>query len=113
MSNTNYDIDGMVDGDILLGEETEIDEPSFVWPSNPADRKKIKQSIDEAVNCQVRIDMERESKKDIVDLLNSDYGIPKKLLNQLIRIQHKRNFSEVKATNEELELLVECVNGVV
>lgn len=81
-------------------------------PSSPADRKKIRQLLDQISNIMSKIEFENETKKELVSAISKDFGIPKKHVNRMARTLHKRNYHEVQAEGEEFELLFESiVNG--
>ena len=77
--------------------------------SNPADRKKIKDALQEISDSMTRIDAEKDLIKDIVNDVNDNFKLPKKYINKMARIYHKQNFSKEKQETEELETLYETV----
>lgn len=84
---------------------------SFVLPSSPADLKKIRQILDEGVNCRIRIDAEKEAEKAIKERLLEEFEIPKKIAGQLIATMHKHNYSEVSAEQEEFQVAYEKITS--
>lgn len=77
--------------------------------SNPADRKKIRDALQEASNSMTRISAERDLIKDIAKDLADQYQLSKKVVNKMIRVYHKQNFSEEVAAQDEFETLYEEV----
>jgi hypothetical protein len=77
--------------------------------SNPADRKKIRDALQEASNSMTRISAERDLIKEIAKELADQYQLPKKTVNKMIRVYHKQNFSEEVAAQDEFETLYEEV----
>lgn len=84
---------------------------NIILPSNPKDQIKIKQMISQCVDCLERIAGENEAKKEIIDEISEQFDIPKKLVNKIIRIQHKLNFSEVQVESEDTEALYDTLYG--
>lgn len=78
--------------------------------SNPADRKKIRDALQEASNSMTRIEAERDLIKQIKNDLADEYGeggLNKKTIAKLVRVYHKRNFQEEQAAQSEFETLYE------
>jgi regulator of replication initiation timing len=76
--------------------------------SNPADRKKIRDALQEVSNSMTRISAERDLIKEIVSELAEEYELlSKKQINKMARVYHKQNFSEEQAASSEFELLYE------
>lgn len=78
--------------------------------SNPTDRKKIRDALQEASNSMTRIEAERDLIKQIKSDLADEYGdagLNKKTIAKLVRVFHKRNFQEEQAAQSEFETLYE------
>ena len=73
--------------------------------SNPADRKKIKDALQEISDSMTRIQAERDLIKDIVKDVSDNYQLPKKHINKMARIFHKQNFQITQQEQDELESL--------
>lgn len=84
-------------------------ETSFVLPSSPSDLKKIRQMLDEAVNCKIRIDGEKEAEKDIKKRIADEFELPKELINSLVKTMHKHNYSEVVAKQDDFQITYEKI----
>lgn len=79
----------------------------FVMPTSPADVLKIKNAVKEASNSMLRIEAERENIKAIREVLKDELGLPNAKFNELTKLYHKQNYSEVVAKDEEkVELYV-------
>jgi len=81
--------------------------------SNPADRKKIKDALQEISNSMTRIESERDLIRDIKADLAEEYKdkLSKKQIAKMARVFHKQNFDEEVASHEEFELLYEEITG--
>lgn len=77
--------------------------------SSPADRKKIRDALQEASNSMTRISAERDLIKDIAKDIADNFQLSKKHVNKMIRVYHKQNFTEEVQTNDEFEQLYEEV----
>jgi hypothetical protein len=82
---------------------------SIVLPSTPADRKRLKDAMQEISNSYLRQEAEREFVKEAIISLEEDIGIPKKYLGKMARIYHKQNVSEIVSEIEEIEALLEVM----
>tara|TARA_E500000318_G_scaffold13453_1_gene12644 strand:+ start:6997 stop:7260 length:264 start_codon:yes stop_codon:yes gene_type:complete len=84
---------------------------SIIIPSSEADRKRIKDAMQEISNSFLRQEAEREFVKEALISLEDDIGIPKKYLSKMARIYHKQNMSEIMSEIEDIEALLETVNN--
>jgi hypothetical protein len=82
---------------------------SVIIPSTDADKKRIKDCMDEISNSYLRQEAEREFIKEAIVSLEDDVGIPKKYLAKMEKIYHKQNMSELVSEIEEIEALLESV----
>jgi septation ring formation regulator EzrA len=76
-----------------------------VIPSTPADIKKIRDAIEEGVDCLNRIASEKEALKDIIESVEEKYDIPKKHVNKMIQRKFKDDFDKMQAEVDEFEAL--------
>lgn len=81
----------------------------IILPSSDADKKRIKDCMDEISNSYLRQEAERDFVKEALISLEDDVGIPKKYLGKMARIYHKQNMSEIVSEIEEIEALLESV----
>lgn len=81
----------------------------IILPSSDADKKRIKDCMDEISNSYLRQEAERDFVKEALISLEDDVGIPKKYLGKMARIYHKQNMSELLSEIEEIEALLESV----
>ena len=75
--------------------------------SNPEDRKKFRNAINEISNSYTRIQAERDLIKDIVVDISDKLQIPKRTITKIARIYYKQNFTEEQQSFEEMENLYE------
>jgi len=82
--------------------------------SNPVDRKRIKDALQEISNCMTRIEAERDLIKDIKSNLFEEFktSLSKKQIARMARVFHKQNFQEEVASHEEFESLYEEITKV-
>ena len=81
--------------------------------SSPADRKKIKDALQEISDSMTRIQAERDLIKDIVKEVADTHQLPKKYINKMARIFHKQNFQITQQEQDELEsLYITIVNPI-
>jgi hypothetical protein len=77
--------------------------------SNPADRKKIRDALQEISNSMTRVDAERDFIKDAVTDISDNFKLSKKTVNKLARVYHKQNFNQEVEQYQEFENLYEEV----
>ena len=79
--------------------------------SNPADRKKIRDALQEISNSMTRISAERDLIKDIKADLFDEYKevLTKKQIGKMARVYHKQNFNEELAEASQFESIYEEV----
>ena len=73
--------------------------------SNPADRKKIKDALQEISDSMTRMEAERDLIKDIINDVNDNFKLPKKYISKMAKIYHKQNFANEQQETDELESL--------
>ena len=74
-------------------------------PSSPADRKVIKDAMQEISNSLTRIEAERDLVKETVKDICTKYQLPTRAFRKLAVTYHKQNFNEEAASFEEFEAL--------
>lgn len=81
-------------------------------PSNPADRKKIEQALQEISNSLTRTEAERDLTRDIIKTTCEQFELDKKIFRRMARVYHRRNFSEEVAEHEQFETLYETITAM-
>lgn len=71
------------------------DVENYNLPSNPNDRKKIKDALYEMAGALQFIDDKRQFINDVASGLSEEFDIPKKIANKLAKTLHKNNYSDV------------------
>jgi hypothetical protein len=77
--------------------------------NNPADKAKLKNYIDEAVRCKMKIADENESIKNITSEISEKIEIEPKLFKALVNVYHKNNFTEKQQELNRLETAIEML----
>lgn len=85
--------------------------PNVVLPSNPEDRKRIKDALQEISDSFTRIEGERDAIKDIVNFVNEEFDLPKKYVSKMARVYHKQSFDKEVGEAEDFAALYETVTG--
>jgi hypothetical protein len=80
-------------------------------PSNPADRKKIEQALQEISNSLTRSEAERDLVRDIIKTTCDQFELDKKIFRRMARVYHRRNYSEEVAEHEQFETLYETITA--
>lgn len=88
---------------------SQVQSSSIAIPSSPADRKAIKDALQEISNSLTRMEAERDLIKDILQTVQDNQNIPKKYVRKLAKIYHKQNFAEIQQEQDEVETLYETV----
>jgi predicted nucleotidyltransferase len=79
---------------------------------NPAEKAKLKVSLEELSIEYAKLDLIREAIKDVIDALSEEYDISTRNLRKIALMMHKRNAKEEFEKNNELEELYEEIAGV-
>lgn len=79
---------------------------------SPAEKTAIRNCLQEISNSYVRVEAERDNVKSIIERMEDEFGINKKLARKLARVYHKRNIAEEVAQAEELSATYDVVVGV-
>ena len=87
------------------------EEETFVIPSNPADRKKIKIMLTEMTHIMESLKMKRDEKSEIAAEIQKQFGIPKKIANKLAQTMYKNNYADVMAENEDFDAAYQIIVG--
>lgn len=85
------------------------DNVQFTLPSNPADKKKIRDALYEMAGIKQAIKDQREAYKGLVESLENDYQIPKKLIAKVAKIVEDHNFDAISEEHSAIEYLYEGV----
>jgi len=76
---------------------------------SPADKAKVLGMLQEISNSLTRVEAERDLIKEILDRLQDECEIPKKLGRKLAKVYHKRNFEEEVAQQNDFVDMYEQV----
>ncbi len=77
--------------------------------SSPADRKKIREMLQEVSNSMTRIAAEKDLIREAIKEYSKTYEIPKRTLNKMAKIYHKQSYNLEQQEFEEFEELYETV----
>ena len=77
--------------------------------SNPTDRKKVKDAINEISNSLTRIEAERDLIKEIVKEVSDTHQIPRKIVRKMAKTYHSQNLTQEVQEHEEFVDLYESV----
>jgi ABC-type microcin C transport system permease subunit YejB len=77
---------------------------------NDMERKKLKKAIMEMNDSMTRVSAERDLQKEVINTLNDELGVDKKLIRRLAKAYFKANFGqeveENKAFEESYDLII-------
>jgi hypothetical protein len=73
------------------------------------DREKILGCLQEISNSLTRVEAERDLVKEILQRMQDEFEMPKKLSRKLARVYHKRNFEEEVASQNDFQEVYETV----
>lgn len=85
------------------------EQQDFTMPSNPADRKKIKDMLHEMQGALQFIDDKRAFMKDAAESLQEQFQIPKKISMKMARTLHKNNYTDVSSETDQFTTLFEVL----
>jgi len=81
-------------------------------PSNTADLKKIDAALQQISDSKTRIEAEQDHIKEVVTTINEDFGLEKKLIRQLAKVWHMRNYAEEVTQQEDFQEAYEALTSV-
>ena len=73
------------------------------------DKAKVLGCLQEISNSLTRIEAERDLIKEILQKMQDECEIPKKLARKLARVYHKRNYEEEVAEQSDFQSIYETV----
>lgn len=83
-----------------------------MMPSNPADLKKIDVALQQISDSKTRIEAEQEHIKEVVEMIHMDFQLEKKLIRQLAKVWHMRNYAEEVTQQEDFQEAYEALTSV-
>lgn len=87
------------------------DANEYVLPSDPKERKKIRDAVYQMSGALQFIADKREFMKDVAKGLKEEFNIPPKVANKMARTVFKHNYQEVLQESSAFELYFENVIG--
>ncbi len=81
-------------------------------PSNPADLKKIDVALQQISDSKTRIEAEQDHIKEIVNVIHEEQGLDKRLIRQLAKVWHMRNYAEEVTQQEDFQEAYEALSSV-
>jgi len=78
-------------------------------PSTEDGRKKVRDAVEEACGLKQIVKDKNEQIKDVIDYLNSEFEIPKKIARQMINTRFKDNYLNVSRENTVFEVVFETI----
>jgi hypothetical protein len=92
-----------------MAKDKDADLANFTLPSDPKERKKIRDILYEMSGITQAIKDRREDLKSYAEVLNTTYNIPKKVIPKVAKIVFDHNFEDVASEHSAIELLYEGI----
>jgi isopentenyldiphosphate isomerase len=70
-----------------------------------ADKQKLRNAISEINDSMVRAAAERDLQKEIINKMNEELGVEKKVIRRMAKVYYKSNFSQEVEENNSFEEL--------
>lgn len=83
------------------------DVKDFTLPSNPADRRKIKDAIYEISGTMQELKDKRSFINDTKKMLKEEFGLPPKISSKMAKTVFDHSFKDVIAESETFEVVYE------
>ena len=83
-----------------------------MMPSNPADLKKIDVALQQISDSKTRIEAEQDHIKEIDNVIHEEQGLDKRLIRQLAKVWHMRNYAEEVTQQEDFQEAYEALSSV-
>lgn len=84
---------------------------NIILPSSPKDQKAIRNALSEIDVALTAIDAQKDHIKDILQMVQDNYDIPKKYTRRLASLMHKQKVQEAQSEASDLDALYETVVG--
>lgn len=79
--------------------------------TNEEERKRVKNCLEEISNSLTRIEAEREFIKEATNSICDELALDKKHFRDLIKLYHKRNYTDVSSAFDEVSSMYEIITG--
>jgi len=80
--------------------------------TNPADRKTVKDALQEISNAMTRIEGERDYIKETIKTITDRYPVvSKKVFRKMIKVYHAQTYTQEVEEHEEFENLYETITS--
>lgn len=83
----------------------------IVIPGDEAARKRLRVFVEEAVNCVLQADAQRDHKKEIIAAIKENFQIDASIVNKIIAMRHKQTFTQVELKQEATKQLYTALFG--
>lgn len=80
-------------------------------PTSPADRKAIKDCLQEISNSMTRVEGEREFIRESIKEICEKHELSKKTFRRMAKVFHKQNYNVEQEQYEEFEQMYETITG--
>jgi uncharacterized protein (UPF0335 family) len=80
-------------------------------PSSPADRTAIKKTLQTISDSMTRIEGERDFIREEVKEICEKHQLSKKAFRKLVKVYHKKNYSQEQEEQEEFETMYETITN--
>lgn len=77
--------------------------------TNPEDKRTLLDVLKTCSDSKTRIAAEKDVTKELIAKTSKDLGIPKPIINKLIKVYFNQNFDAEVAVHEEFEALYQTV----
>jgi FixJ family two-component response regulator len=80
--------------------------------TNPEDKRKFQNAIQEISNSMTRTEAERDLINEVIKNLSEDFDMNKKIIRKIARAYHKQNLAEEQNDHEEfVEVYEEVISA--
>ena len=80
--------------------------------SNPEDKRKFHNAIQEISNSMTRTEAERDLINEVIKNLSDEFNMNKKIIRKIARAYHKQNLAEEQQDHDEfVEVYEEVINA--
>lgn len=83
-----------------------VETNEVIIPSNPADRKKIMDVMQEISDSMTRVNSEKTYQKEAIAALAEEFNLPKKYLSKFAKAYFNQNYSEVLNEQSQFEDMI-------
>ena len=88
---------------------SQVEHHGLNMPTGIEDRRRLKAGLEEVVNALAMIKSQQDQKKAVIEVLATEFDMPKPLLARVAKAMYNEEYQKVLAEAEDFETMVETL----